>query len=243
MLRAVITAGGRVTGAFAAAIGTDVKALAPFGNALLIDRAIVALRSAGIADIAVVGGDVVAAHVAGPGVRVIAEAGDGAANVQLALDAWSDGELVFLTSDLPFVDGASLRALIDASAAFDLTMPLASGAAYDAAFPGAPPHVTTLGNERVANGSAFVMTAAGRAAVRAVAAPFFNARKSALAMARLLGPGLLLRYALRRLRIADIERGACRGLGVRAAAVRDASPLLCYDIDTLDDYRYACARP
>jgi hypothetical protein len=59
-------------------------------------------------------------------------------------------------------------------------------------------------------------------------------------MARLLGGALLLRYLLRQLRIADIEARAERVLGVRAAAIRDAAPGLCFDIDTLEDYRYAC---
>jgi CTP:molybdopterin cytidylyltransferase MocA len=31
-------------------------------------------------------------------------------------------------------------------------------------------------------------------------------------------------------------------LGVRARAVRDCSPALCFDIDTWDDYRYALDR-
>jgi hypothetical protein len=53
---------------------------------------------------------------------------------------------------------------------------------------------------------------------------------------------LLLRFLLRRLQIADVERRARTALGVDAVAVRDSSPALCFDVDTLDDYRYACAR-
>jgi hypothetical protein len=44
------------------------------------------------------------------------------------------------------------------------------------------------------------------------------------------------------LRIADIERRAESVFGVRAAAIRDTAPGLCYDVDTLEDYRYACSR-
>jgi hypothetical protein len=76
--------------------------------------------------------------------------------------------------------------------------------------------------------------------VREVAGRFFRARKSAVGMARLLGGALLLRFLVRRLRIADVERRAERVLGVRAAAIRAAAPGLCYDVDTLADYRYAC---
>jgi hypothetical protein len=61
-------------------------------------------------------------------------------------------------------------------------------------------------------------------------------------MAGWLGPALLLRFLVRRLRIADVERRAGRALGVDARAIRSMPPALCYDIDTLADYAYACAR-
>ena len=77
--------------------------------------------------------------------------------------------------------------------------------------------------------------------VRKIAGRFFDARKSAVGMARLLGPALLLRYLVRRLRIAHVEQRAASVFGVRAAAIRDSGPGLSYDVDTLADYRYACA--
>jgi CTP:molybdopterin cytidylyltransferase MocA len=241
MLRAVVTAGGRVDEAFAAAIGTPVKALAPFGNGVLLDAVMSAISGAGIADIAIVGGRELESHRGAA--RLIAAATDGATNVARALDAWPAGDdLLFATCDLPFITAAGLAAYLAASRDYDLTLPLAGAAAYAAAYPGAPPHITELAGERVANGSVFFIRAGARTAVRTVAGRFFEARKSALGMARLLGSTLLLRYAVRRLRIADIERRARAVLGVRAAAIRDAAPGLCYDIDTLDDYRYACNR-
>ena len=56
------------------------------------------------------------------------------------------------------------------------------------------------------------------------------------------GGALLLRFIVRRLRIADVERRAAQVLRVRASAVRGAAPGLSYDVDTLADYRYACAK-
>jgi len=241
MLRAVITAGGRVDGAFAAAIGTPTKALAPFGAGVLLDVVLTAVRDAGVGEIAVVGDGDVAAHLRATGVRTVPAAADGATNIGRALDAWPDGDLLYAASDLPFVDGAALVAFVAASRAYDLTLPLAGGAAYERAYPGAPAHVTVLAGERVANGSVFFIAEGARAAVRAAAARAFDARKSALAMAALLGPALLVRYALRRLRIADVERRVGAVLGIRAHAIGDAPPGLCFDVDTLDDYRYACA--
>jgi len=240
MLRAVVTAGGRVDGAFAKEIGTPLKALAPFGGGVLLDVILAAIAAAGIADVAVVGDPAVLAR-AGSRARLVPAAADGATNIARALEAWPNGDdLLFATSDLPFATATDLRAFLNAGSGYDLTLPLAAGAAYDAAFPGAPPHVTTLGGERVANGSVFFIRGAARAPVATVAGQFFAARKSAFGMARLLGVPLLLQYLVGRLRIADVEARAERVLGVRAAAIRDAAPALCFDVDTLEDYRYAC---
>jgi CTP:molybdopterin cytidylyltransferase MocA len=237
-----VTSGGRVDGAFAAAIGTPIKALAPLGAGALIDPVLTALRATGIDEIAVVGGPEVAAHLDGSGVRMIDAAESGAANVGRALAAWEGGDLVYATSDLPFVDAGALADFLAASRPHALTMPLANGAAYESAYPGAAAHVTNVGGERVANGSVFFISAAAIAPLRTVAGRFFEQRKSALGMARLLGPALLLRFVVRRLRITDVERRARAALGVDAVAIRDAAPALCYDVDTLEDYRFACAR-
>jgi len=133
-------------------------------------------------------------------------------------------------------------AFLSASAGYGVTMATASAAAFTAAYPGAPPHLTSLAGERISGGSVFFMARAARVPLRAVAGRFFEARKSALAMARLLGAPLLVRYFARRLRVAAVEQRAQAALGVRAGAVRDADPGLAYDVDTLADYRYACAR-
>jgi hypothetical protein len=149
--------------------------------------------------------------------------------------------VLYATSDLPFVRARDLTKFLAACDACDLALPLATAAAYEAAYPGASAHVTALAGERVANGSVFFIGRRARVPVRIVAGRFFDARKSAFGMARLLGPRLLVRFLTRRLRIADVEQRAAAVLGVRAAAVRDAAPGLCYDIDTAADYRYACA--
>jgi molybdopterin-guanine dinucleotide biosynthesis protein A len=241
MLRAVITAGGRVEGAFATAIGTPIKALAPFGTGVLLDVVLDAIAGAGIADIALIGDPDVGRRLPAS-VRFVPATPGGAANVARALDAWPDDDLLFAASDLPFVTALEVRAFLASSASYDLTMPLAAAPVYEAACPGSPPHVMALGGERFASGSVFFIGRAARAPVRAVAGRFFDARKSAIGMARLLGPALLLRFLVRQLRISDVEHRAVRVLGVRAAAIRDSGPGLSYDVDTLAEYRYACAR-
>ncbi len=118
-------------------------------------------------------------------------------------------------------------------------MPLAAHDAYIHRFPNAPEHVIELGGERVANGNVFFIAAHAITPVRSWATRFFAARKSKLGMARLLGPGLLLRFVLGKLTIGAIEAKAQRTLGLPVAAIRDSDPEVCYDVDTLEEYVYA----
>lgn len=241
-MRAVITAGGMVEGRFADAIGTPVKALARLGTRTLLDVAIEACAGAGIDRIAVVGGDAVKSDLAGRDVRVIDAAIDGATNVLRALDAWPGERFLYLTSDLPFAEAAGLREFIARSEPFALTMALSTSTAYDARFPGAPPNGLVLRGERIVNGCAFVIDQSAVAPARALATRFFDARKSLFALAQLLGPAMCLRFIVKRLGVADIERYACRVLGIAVGAIHGADPGLCYDVDTLAEYEYACTR-
>lgn len=241
-VHAVITAGGRVDDAFAAAIGTPWKALAPIGNRRLIDAAIDAARGAGVAEIAVVGPADVQAYCASRVDLAIPAVADGAENIRRALHAFPRAErLVFLTSDLPFIEAFGLSDFIERSFGAQLAMALAQGAAYDDAFPAAPPHFVDIGGERIANGSVFTIDVRAIPTIEAVAGRFFAARKSLLKLASLLGPELCVRFAFKRLRIRHIEARADRMLGLKALAVRHAAPGLCFDVDDIADWAYAHA--
>jgi len=242
-VRAVITAGGTVDGAFAAAIGTPVKALALVGTRTLLDIALDAVEGAGIDGVAVIGGAQVRAHVsARPGVRVLDAVADGRVNVLRALDVWPGERFVYLTSDVPFANATGLRDFVARSEGSALTMALADVDAYAARFPDAPEHSVALRGERVANGNAFVIAPEAVEPVRALATRLFAARKNLLRLALLLGPSLCLRFVTKRLAIRDLEIEGTRRLGVPVAAIRGCDPGLCYDVDTLDEYTYACAQ-
>ena len=240
-MRAVITAGGLVDGPFAEAIGTTVKALAPFGGRTLLDVTLDAVSGAGIDGVAVVGGREVRAHLGARDVRVIDADRDGATNVLRALTAWPAERLVYLTSDMPFVTAAGLRDFIARSAEYAVTMALADVDAYERRFPDAPAHSVTLGGERVANGNAFVLAPWAAGTVQTMATKFFDARKNLPKLALLLGPVMCLRFLTRRLTIADLEDYGRRRLGFAVSALRGCDPGLCYDVDELADYEYALA--
>lgn len=239
---AVITAGGRVDGEFAGVLGTPVKALAPFGDATFLHITIDALRGAGVERIAVVGGTEVRSACNGCVEQFIAESADGAENLRRALHAWScDAPLLYLTSDMPFITAQTLRAFLSRVPDAALVLPLTEWDEFDRRFPGAPPFGVTLAGERIVNGGAFVIPARAHDRIERFAMQFFDARKSVWRMARLTGPMLLLQFAFRRLSVLQLETHARRLLGVPALAMRNAPPELAYDVDVLEEYRYAVA--
>lgn len=241
-MNVVITAGARVDGEFASRIGTDVKALARIGNRTMLRATIDAARGAGATKIAVVGGAEVHAACRDGVDRTIDEA-DGATNLRRALNAWESARpLLYLTSDMPFINAPALRAFVEAVPPDSLALALTGCAEFERRFPGAPPSGVELAGDRVVNGGAFWMPPHAAARIEAFAVPFFNARKSVMRMAALLGPVFCLRFALRRLSVAALERHAQRVLGIPACAIRGASPDLAYDVDTFQEYVYAFER-
>ncbi len=240
-MKAVITTGGRVDEAYAAEAGTPIKALAEIRGVTMLQRAIDALRACGVKQIAVVADPPVREAVEGRVDAIFDGAATGAQNVLRALGAWPDnGEsLLYLTSDMPYIDAGALRDFIERTPKDALAMPLTEYDQFLTRFPGAPPFGITLGGERVINGGVFHVPAGAAGVLSKVATQFFEARKAPWKMASLAGPALLVRFLLRRLTIAQIELRAQKVLGMPVTAVRNAAPELAYDADSADEYRYA----
>jgi GTP:adenosylcobinamide-phosphate guanylyltransferase len=242
-MKAVITAGGRIDGAFASEAGTYVKALAPIRGVSMLDRIIEALRANGAERIAVVGGKEVRAACDGRVERVVDETPSGSENMLRALRAWpDDGErLVYATSDLPYITPSAIAAFLTRVPDGTLAIALSRYDAFCRRFPGAPPFGITLAGERVVNGGVFTVPFGSVERLTAVATGFFEARKRPWRMASLVGTAMLVRFLLRRLRVADLEARAQRVLSMPARAIRDCAPELAYDVDTFEEYTYACA--
>lgn len=241
---AVITAGGPIDGEYARAAGTTLKALAPVRGQTMIARTLGALLACGIDRIAVVGNDAVRDACASVApVRMIADAGTGAANVRGALDGWpDDASLLYLTCDMPYIDAPSLQWFLDRIDPRALSMPLCEHAAFLERFSGAPPFGITLAGERVVNGGVFHFPMGSRARVRSLATTLFDARKAPWKMAGVAGPLVLLRFAAGRISVSALEARAQRVLAIPVTALRNAPPELAYDADTAPEYAYAVDR-
>lgn len=241
---AVITAGGRIDGEFARLAGTSVKALVCIGETTLLSRVIAAARGVGIERLAVVGNDEVRAHCGADVECIVPDRGDGAQNIAAALRVWSSDEpLLYLTSDMPFIQAAYLKQFLDATQDADVSMPIIDAATYLARFPNAPAAGVQLGKDRVVNGGAFFFAPGSIPLVEPFAARVFQARKSPLKMAGLVGLPFALRFLSRRLDVSHIEAHAKRILALEVRAIRVDAPELAFDIDDVRTYEYACKQP
>lgn len=242
-MNAVITAGGTIDGAYARLASARTKALAPVRGVTMVERTIYALREIGVERIAVVGSDDVSRAIGAKIERMIADRGSGSENVVAALDAWPhDQPMLYLTCDMPYITGDALRAFSHAVAPDALAMPLTGIDAFRARFPNAPPFGIALAGETVVNGGVFHIPAGGAPRARDFATALFEARKAPWRMATIAGPALLLKFAMKRLSVSDLERHATRVLATPVMAVRDAPAELAFDADTVDEYRYALDR-
>jgi GTP:adenosylcobinamide-phosphate guanylyltransferase len=243
-LKAVITAGGRIDGAFAEAAGTRVKALVTIRGATMLARMIDALRAAGVSEIAVVGGEEVRHACLGSVDRFVDESPSGSENLLRALRAWPDSErLLYATSDLPYVTGGAIKDFANRVGQGALAVSLTEFSAFNARFPNAPPFGITLAGERVVNGGVFSIPQGATEKLAAMATRFFEARKRPWRMASLVGPAVLFRFLSGRLRVSDLEAMALHVLEVPAQALRGCEPELAFDVDAYAEYRYACSQP
>jgi len=245
-INVAIAAGGRLGGTFAAETGTEIKALAPIGAGTILERTIAAAAGIGARRIVVLGDEAVAAHCDRRVERVLADTGDGAVNMLACLRAFQGdaarSATLLLAADLPFLDAAALRGYLDAIPPRSVALGVCTGAEYERDFPGAPRNGVLLGGERIINAGALVVPAEALEAVAQEAAGFFNARKAPWRMAMRAGIGILVAHAFGRLTIERIERRASRVLGAKVTAVRHCPPELCFDVDSVEEYRYARAR-
>lgn len=248
---AVLPAGGRISGPFAAEAGAEVKAVLRFAGSAILERTIAALRATGrVGRVVVVGPPGLADHPAARGAdAVLPEGESGPDNIFRGLH-WlrqSSGvqpeeRVLVITTDLPFLQAEMLVEYLEACpAGADLCVPLVSREEFQARFPGAQNQYVKLADGEWTMGCAFLLDPEALIANKRHIERAYAARKSQLAMARLLGVRFTLRFLTRQLTISDIEERCLALLGCAGAAVRGSPPELAFDIDRPQDYRYALA--
>ena len=247
---AILPAGGRITGAFAREAGAEIKALISLGGRTILERTIDALHATGrVERIVVIGPDTTATRSAASAAdTMLLEAGPSSpANILRGLEwlrqvrggSLPDRVLV-VTTDLPFLTAQAITAFLDACPAeLDMCVALLRRQEYEARFPDLKIRYVRLRDGEWTIGCAFLVNPSAIIQHRDRIEQAFAARKSQLAMIRMLGVGFILRFLARRLSIADIEQRVLAILGCTGGAVFGCPPELAFDIDLPKEYRYA----
>lgn len=241
----VIPAGGTIDTSYAEAIGTPFRALAPLGRErkpvlqLIID----ALRESGcVRRVIIVAPEAVRDAVTGFDLWLpVGE--NGAQNILDGLaKADPDRPAVICPSDLPLLTADSIRGFLQlCQPETQLSVGMVSADHYHTVFRAAPPStfVTLKDHGPVTLGGLFLVSPRVITRQATLLAALFGARKSEWQIARLLGWRLLWGWATKSLTLQIVAARAEKLLAADVQVVPDLSPLLAYDIDTLDDYTYA----
>lgn len=249
-LDAIVLAGQRTKGSLAAAGPEPWEALLPIGGRPMVGWVLDALAASGA---------VRAVHVVGPEWdRSGAVLGDCPATVLAPRDTmWdnlsiglaalgsSDPALV-VTGDIPLLAPATVRAFAEAAAAadaaaggVDIVYPLIPRATIEEAYPDVHRTYFRLQEGVFTGGNLFWVRPAALAALRSHAERLLAHRKSPGKLAGDIGWGVLVRYLLHRLKLADVERVAGRLLAVRGAGLVFPYADAGVDVDKLSDLELA----
>lgn len=243
---AAILAGGDATDRVARAVGVPCKALAEIEGRPLVSWVADALDQAEtVGAVVAVEGPTRALSAAGEpaGIRLATAAGPGFMDTMMAAaHAYPDAERILVaTGDLPLlrpevVDGF-VRSCQGSRA--EVSYPLVREDEFDRAFPGRGKFAVPLREGRFIGTNLVLVTRRFILEEGPVIADTFARRKSVLGMCRMFGWGFVLRLALRRLGVADVERRAAEMLGTELRAIPTAGPEIAFDVDNLADLELA----
>ena len=239
---AVVLAGRRNDGVFAAVSQAANEALIEIGDRTMLEYVLAALTAAETVGRVVVVGTAEVAAVLPPGVEFVAERGDMIANVVAGVEYLAtDEQVVIATSDIPFITPAIVDDFLRQCAArpADLYYPAIPRAAAEAAFPGVQRTYAKLREGTFTGGNMFVVNARLVPAMADRIREFVAARKSPAKMAGLIGPMFAVKLAMGTLSAAELERKVSAMFGVRGVVMITGHSEIGVDVDKLSDLELA----
>ncbi len=241
---ALVLAGGPPDALSALAPGAPNKAFVPIDGTTLVERTLSALRAtSSISRIIVVTPPSAHSHPAlaladerrSDGVRIADSLRSGLAGLA------PDEAVLVSASDLPVLTAASIDDYV--TRAFesdaDLTYGCVEKRTHAAKFADVPHTWVPLRGGTYCGTGLVTMRPRVWPSLERFIERLGSARKNPLQLARLFGWAILLRFATRRLSIADAERRASRVIGARVRAVISPYPEIAVNVDRVSDIALA----
>lgn len=227
----------------AAYAGVADKALIDIAGRTMLARVVEALAAAGVARIAVsANGDAVQAEAARAGAVPLAAAAGPSASTALALDALG-APLLVTTGDHGLLRPAWVTDFVArVPAGADVAVLLARREAIERAAPGSRRTYLRFADGHWSGCNLFLLATPRAAAMIRLWQQVERDRKRPWRIVRRLGPGLLLRYLVGRLTLAQAVAHLGRRAGVVAAIVEASDGLAAVDVDKPADLDFVRAR-
>lgn len=236
-------AGGRISGEYAHAAGTEVKALAPLSGVPIVRRVAEAIREApGTGRLCVVGPKAVGELVADLATwqpETESAYGNFLAGVEHLGLSGEDRVLLCGTDVATLTPRAIEDFLARLPSEADICMPVVQRDHFERRYPAGGWIYVPLAEGSFTSGSQFMVRPQALQDNAALIQRLFERRKSQVGMASTLGLSFLFKLLTRRLRVADLEARASQLTGCRCRAVLDCHPELAFDIDSLAEWQYA----
>jgi GTP:adenosylcobinamide-phosphate guanylyltransferase len=244
---AILPAGGKIPPEFAAKVGTEHKALIEIEGRTVLGRTLDALNATGmVKSTIVIGPEEVRNHPdAGSATYKLSPGETGPDNIYLGLNQLlaepePPQKVLVVTTDLPFLTPDLIREFIEKCPADkDICVPLVRSSDFRKRFPGTEATFVKLKDDEWTTGCAYVMDVEALKKAKPHIDRVFENRKSKVGMARLLGPGFVLKWLTKRLTLVDVEAKIMSVLGCSGAAITGSAPELAFDIDYAEDWEYA----
>ena len=241
---AIVLAGGPADALSAKTDGAPNKAFVPIDGVTLVERTLRALRSsASISRIVVVAPERMRDH---PALALATDFRPDGARIRDSLRSGlkglpDNGDVLVSTSDLPVLTPESVDDFIMRASEkdADLTYGCLEKGVHLAKFPHVP-HTWARFADGTYCGTGFVtMRPRVWPSLERFIEQLGHARKNPLKLARLFGWDILLRFAMRRLTVADAEARASRAIGARVRAVISPYAEIGVNVDRVSDIALA----
>lgn len=237
---AVILAGGRVEGELAAALGTEIKAMALVQGETCLTHVVRAV-SAVVEQVVVVGPEEIKGAILEA--QWVADTGRHIGNARAGVAALSEcSKLLVFPSDCPLLSSERIAEFIAACEAKAsepewMAIGLCEEGAFRREFPEIPCQSVRLKEGRFLAGAYYAVTPAAFANASTTIENLAGSRKSQIGMVFKLGFGVLWRYVFARINIAYGEQKLGNLLGCQAIGITGADPASMVDIDNLEDWK------
>jgi len=163
-------------------------------------------------------------------------------NVKAAAAAFSEGWLLLSSSDIPLITPEAIKDLLARCEGADMYYPLVAKEDCQRAFPEMERTWVKLAEGEFTGGNIILIKASKVAFVADPAEAFFEARKSPVQLASLIGIPTLAKLFIHRLTLGELEKKMGKIFGITGKAVQTPYPEIGTDVDKESDYTIISAR-